>query len=230
MILVRKTHLFTVLSLIILCFSFSIGFGIYTNFSTNHVSFLALGDSYTIGEGVSREESWPILLQSELQGRKIIIDPLEIIAKTGWETTDLLQNIRTNRQYSVVTILIGVNDQFRGRSIQSYANNFIQILETGIDLAMGDSNRVIVISIPDYSVTPKIAPSARLSISEQLEAFNEENRILADEYGVRYVNITDLSRLASADLGLLAQDQLHPSARMYELWVERLVPQVLEII
>ena len=191
------------------------------------IKILALGDSYTIGEGVKQSESWPMQLVSQLRKDNLKVDTPHIIAVTGWTTTDLMSAIKKSRleqRYDLVTLLIGVNDQFQGYSEESYATNFEKLLLKAVGLAGGRHDRVIVISIPDYSVTPfgKRFGSAR--IRAEIERFNEINNKIAVEKGVRYVNVTEISRRASEDLTLLAPDGLHPSAKMYAEWVELIAP------
>jgi len=197
------------------------------------IRILALGDSYTIGEGVNQSESWPALLAGLLREANLKVDTPQMIAVTGWTTIDLISAIgksRLEEQYDLVTLLIGVNDQFQGYSEESYATNFEKLLIKAIELAGGRPYRVIVISIPDYSVTPfgKRFGSAR--IRAEIERFNEINNKIAVEKGVRYVNVTEISRRASEDLTLLAPDGLHPSAKMYAEWVELIAPVAISVL
>ena len=191
------------------------------------IKILALGDSYTIGEGVKQSERWPMQLASQLRKDNLKVDTPQIIAVTGWTTTDLMSAIEKSRleqRYDLVTLLIGVNDQFQGYSEESYAIGFNKLLVKAIELAGGRPNRVIVISIPDYSVTPfgKRFGSAR--IRAEIDKFNEINKEIATENRVHYVNVTEISRRAAEDPTLLASDGLHPSAKMYAEWVELTVP------
>ncbi len=191
------------------------------------IKILALGDSYTIGEGVKQSERWPMQLASQLRKDNLKVDTPQIIAVTGWTTTDLMSAIEKSsleQRYDLVTLLIGVNDQFQGYSEESYAIGFNKLLVKAIELAGGRPNRVIVISIPDYSVTPfgKRFGSAR--IRAEIDKFNEINKEIATENRVHYVNVTEISRRAAEDPTLLASDGLHPSAKMYAEWVELTVP------
>jgi len=197
------------------------------------IKILALGDSYTIGEGVKQSESWPMQLVSQLRKDNLKVDTPQIIAVTGWTTTNLMSAIEKSRleeQYDLVTLLIGVNDQFQGFSEESYTIGFKKLFVKAIELAGGRPNRVIVISIPDYGVTPfgKRFGSAR--IRAEIERFNEINNKIAVEKGVRYVNVTEISRRASEDLTLLAPDGLHPSAKMYAEWVELIAPVAISVL
>jgi acyl-CoA thioesterase-1 len=195
--------------------------------------FLALGDSYTIGEGVRETERWPNLLALALEARGVRVATPEIIARTGWTTADLTHAIERSQltpPYDLVTLLIGVNDQFQGYQESSYPQRFRQLLERAIGLAGGDSKRAIVISIPDYSVTPFAKRFDPPAIHAALERYNEVNRNISNEMGVAHVDITALSRGAQKDLTLLAADQLHPSAKMYRGWVELVLPAAEEAL
>jgi lysophospholipase L1-like esterase len=191
------------------------------------IKILALGDSYTIGEGVKESESWPMQLASQLRKDNLKVDTPQIIAVTGWTTKDLMSAIekpRLEQSYDIVTLLIGVNDQLQGFSAESYSSNFEKLLLKAIGFAGGRPNRVIVISIPDYSVTPfgkRFSPSR---IRAEIDKFNEINKEISDENRVHYVNVTGISRKASEDSTLLAPDGLHPSANMYAEWVKLIVP------
>jgi len=197
------------------------------------IKILTLGDSYTIGEGIKQSENWPMQLVSQLRKDNLKVDTPHIIAVTGWTTTDLMSAIEKSRleqRYDLVTLLIGVNDQFQCFSEESYTIGFKKLFVKAIELAGGRPNRVIVISIPDYSVTPfgKRFGSAR--IRAEIERFNEINNKIAVEKGVRYVNVTEISRRASEDLTLLAPDGLHPSAKMYAEWVELIAPVAISAL
>jgi lysophospholipase L1-like esterase len=198
--------------------------GVYINPSAK---YLALGDSYTIGQSVPLDRSFPYQL-TRLVGQ-LSADPT-IIAATGWTTNNLINAIDESgvlsKKYEVVTLLIGVNDQYQGVSTTTYNNNFSKLLNTAIALANNKANRVFVISIPDYSVTPFAASSNRDKIASEIDQFNAINKQIAQAAGVTYVNITDISRKAMEEPDLLAADGLHPSAKMYGLWMERLAPLV----
>ena len=180
-------------------------------------TYLALGDSYTIGEGVPLNESFPHQL-----AQKLDLDTPKIIAKTGWRTDELLCAIYKEKllpKYDLVTLLIGVNNQYQGRSLLVYKNEFLSLLLKAKELG----EQVIVLSIPDYGFTPfgKQNPT----ITRELEAFNRVNRELSKALEVPYVNITELSRLAWEDASLLVEDELHPSGKQYGLWVEEILSE-----
>ena len=189
---------------------------------------LALGDSYTIGEGLAPELSWPLQLAGMLRAAGFNIDTTQIIAATGWTTLDLLRAIAQTKlspPYDLVTLLIGVNDQFQGQSASSYRKGFAKLLSMSIEFAGGRPQRVIVLSIPDYSVTPFGRSLDSTAIRTTLDRFNLLNAELSTNAGVHYVNITEISRGAASDPSLLAPDKLHPSGTMYAAWA-RLVASV----
>ncbi len=191
------------------------------------MKFLALGDSYTIGESVFPSERWPVQLVTLLRARGIALEDPEIIAKTGWTTDELMEGIIRATPlppYELVSLLIGVNNQYRGWSQEAYREEFAELLEQAIDFAAGDPKRVLVLSIPDWGVTPFGARDIRgrtpAQISAEIAAFNTINREETERLGAHYVDITPISQGAADDLALLAPDQLHPSGKMYALWAE----------
>ena len=184
--------------------------------------YLALGDSYTIGESVKVSERWPDLLVSALAQKGISVSDPRIIATTGWRTDNLkgaIEKAELNDNYDLVSLLIGVNNQYQGKPVDQYANDFEDLLKTAIRLAKGNSKYVFVVSIPDYGYTP--FGRARLaSISPQIDQFNEINKRIAERYHVAYYNITEISRKGLEDPSLVAPDGLHPSGKMYSQWVD----------
>jgi len=190
-------------------------------------SFLALGDSYTIGQSVPVSDRWPNQLVGQLREKGFYMADPQIIAMTGWTTANLLQTMQTAQltpPYDMVTLLIGVNDQYQGRTLESYRQGFTALLTRAVELADADPARVIVVSIPDYSVTPFAEMRNPARIRTALNQFNALNLELAFAAGVHYVDITPGSREAAADLSLLAPDQLHPSGKMYAEWVKLILP------
>lgn len=192
------------------------------------LTYLALGDSYTIGHGVDEAERWPVQLADQLRGLGIpLADPL-IIARTGWTTAELQQGITQRNRigpFDLVTLLIGVNNQYRGRSAAEYREEFGALLDQSIAFAGGDPQRVIVLSIPDWGVTPFAAGRDRAEIAAEIDQFNAINRAAAADVGARYVDVTPISRRAAEDATLLATDQLHPSGAMYAVWVALVLPE-----
>jgi len=190
----------------------------------SNIRFLALGDSYTIGESVAEPQRWPNQLVDYLS-RDYTFQKPKIIAVTGWRTDQLKQAImeaNLSTDYDLVSLLIGVNNQYQGRSITQYEKEFLDLLQMSIRQAHGDKSRVFVISIPDYGFTP-FGKEKQKEISRQIDAFNEVNKSVTLENGVTYVNITDISRRGLKDPQLIAEDGLHPSGKMYSLWVEHIV-------
>ncbi len=198
---------------------------------TNPVRFLALGDSYTIGQSVPVAQRWPEQLIDSLESRVITIDTLRIIATTGWRTDNLLNAIRSqdlqDENYNLVSLLIGVNNQFQSRPFSQYMTEFPILLDSAISYAGGDPSRVFVVSIPDYAFTPFGQQSGNASeISAEIDQYNNYNRGIADEKGVTYFNITPISRLGIQNPSYVANDGLHPSGVQYTEWVKL----ILELI
>lgn len=193
------------------------------------LSVLALGDSYTIGESVPPAQRWPVQLSRALRDSGIAVDHPRIIAKTGWTTTDLraaIDSATLHPPYSLVTLLIGVNDQYDGLSFDRYPQRFEYLLQRALSLAGGDPTNVVVVSIPDYSVTPFGQRRDPATIARELARYNSVNHSIARRMGVHYVNITPGSRKAASDRSLIADDGLHPSGRMYRQWVRQIVPVI----
>ena len=195
----------------------------------NHIAMLSLGDSYTIGEGVAEHERWPGQLAAALRDEGIPVAPPHIIARTGWTTDELDAAIDVadiSGNYGLVTLLIGVNNQYRGRDAGEYAAQFAALLERTIAFAGGRTDRVLVLSIPDWGVTPFAAASGRdpATIACELDAYNDAARALCDARGVAFVDITATSRARGAEPGMLAGDGLHPSESMYAEWTRLALP------
>jgi lysophospholipase L1-like esterase len=195
--------------------------------TNSHITFLALGDSYTIGESVSASESYPVALAGRLGDTGISVMPT-IIARTGWTTADLKNGIVNagiiNNRYDLVSLLIGANNQFQGRSIAEYKIQFTELLVAAINFAHGRKDKVFVISIPDYGYTP-FGHNDQARISEGIDQFNAVNKAEADSMGIKYFDITPISRNGLSDPSLVAGDDLHPSGRQYEQWVDLMVSE-----
>ena len=189
--------------------------------------FLALGDSYTIGEGVAPEARWPVQLVAALQaGGQTWAEP-QIIARTGWTTAELAAGIAAadpQGPYDLVSLLIGVNNQYRGYDLAEYRGEFRQLLAQAIEFAGDDPERVVVLSIPDWGATPFAAGRDQALIAADIDAFNAVNRRESQAAGVHYLDITPLSRQVASQPDLLAGDGLHLSGDMYALWVAELLP------
>lgn len=195
------------------------------------IKYLALGDSYTIGEQVSFENRFPVQLVKKLGLEGIKVDMPVFVAKTGWTTDELLEAIELNRpdhDYDIVTLLIGVNNQYRGRSLEQYAIEFEALLNKSIYYANNKRDHVFVISIPDYGVTPFGQGKDMNTISREIDLFNAVNQRITQKYDVAYVPITSISRKAFDDTSLVAGDGLHPSGEMYALWVDALFPVIMD--
>jgi lysophospholipase L1-like esterase len=187
--------------------------------------FLALGDSYTIGESVAVADRWPNQLARTLRAKGLAIADPEIIAKTGWTTDELSSAIDATKPhgpYSLVTLLIGVNNQYRGRDAEQYQKEFAALLQRAIGFAGGDAKRVVVVSIPDWGVTPFAASRDRAKIGVEIDHFNAIAAEETKRAGAKYADITPVSRKNPT---LVAPDGLHPSAAMYAQWVTIISPQ-----
>ncbi|MEN0004541.1 MAG: SGNH/GDSL hydrolase family protein [Bacteroidota bacterium] len=187
-----------------------------------------MGDSYTIGESVSEEERFPIQLEQQLRAEDFEWEETRIIAQTGWTTGRLLQELdqlSLATDYDLVTLLIGVNNQFTNRTIEEYEAELQELIDLAITYANGERDRVVLISIPDYAFTPfgQIFGEP-IETTAAIELFNQRKLNIATEQGVEWVGITDISRRGLDQPALVATDGLHPSGAMYALWVERLVP------
>lgn len=196
-------------------------------------SYLALGDSYTIGESVAATDNFPNQVVQLLKSSGHEFNSAEIVAKTGW-TTDELQNHINNYNftspYNIVTLLIGVNNQYRGRTVEDYKPGFEDLLKQAIKFAGNRADHVIVLSIPDWGVTPFASGRDRDQIAREIDAFNAANKTIGDQYKVHYIDITPWTREAANDPSLIATDGLHPSAKEYKRWSERLADRIKAII
>jgi lysophospholipase L1-like esterase len=179
--------------------------------------FLALGDSYTIGESVAEAERWPNQLAAKLE-----IEQPRIIATTGWRTDNLKDAIKAAKlkpEYDLVSLLIGVNNQYQGKAIEVFEREFEELLQISINLAKGKKKNVFVVSIPDYGYTP-FGKAKQEKISDELDQYNAISKRIVARYGVKYFYITEISRKGFEDPELVANDGLHPSGKMYAQWVE----------
>ncbi|MEN5222545.1 GDSL-type esterase/lipase family protein [Stenotrophomonas sp. TWI602] len=188
--------------------------------------YLALGDSYTIGEGVEPSGRWPTQLAAALRDIGVDVDDPTIIATTGWTTDELEAGIDADAPqgpFALVSLLIGVNDQYRGRSVDEYRPRFTALLQRALAFAGERAPRVLVLSIPDWGVTPYAVASGRdrVQVGQELDAYNAAAAAICAEHDVAFVDITDLSRQLGGERVMLAEDGLHPSAAMYTLWHQR---------
>jgi len=189
--------------------------------------YLALGDSYTIGESVGETDRYPMQLARMLREQKIEIAGPQIIAVTGWTTDELNAGIdRANPQgtYGLVSLLIGVNNQYRGRSVEEFRKQFAGLLTRAVGFAGGESKHVIVFSIPDWGVTPFAQGQDRARIGREIDQFNSVCRDECAKRNIAFIDITPISKKAADDRTLVADDGLHPSGKMYELWAREALP------
>ena len=197
------------------------------------INYLALGDSYTKGEGVNPDDNYPNQLEQRFQVDKIKVKKLSIIAETGWTTSNLLHALSTAKEdtsYNLVSLLIGVNNQFQLLDINIYKKEFEELVNKSVNLAGNWKERVFVLSIPDYSVTPFAHLLNSSHIQQEIDSYNAINKEISDKLGVTYFNITPISRKAEDDLNYLAPDELHPSAHQYGEWIDMIYPQVKELL
>jgi lysophospholipase L1-like esterase len=195
--------------------------------------YLALGDSYTIGEGVAPRERWPERLVELLRGAGIRVEAPQIIAKTGWTTGELSDAIDAadpRGPYDLVSLLIGVNNQYRGLLLDEYASELDELLRRAIAFTDGRPERVIVLSIPDWGVTRFAADRDRAAIARDIDAFNAVKRDAVVQHGARYVDITPTSRAAGDADWALAEDGLHPSGAAYEEWARLALPAAVSAL
>lgn len=194
--------------------------------------YLALGDSYTIGQNVEENQRFPVQLVEKLIEAGVNVAKPTIVARTGWTTSNLSQGIEDANltgTYDLVTLLIGVNNQYQGRDTAEYRRQFRELLNKSVDFANDIEKRVIVISIPDYGVTPFGASNAG-NIAAEIDIFNKINREETELKKASYVYITSISRVAKDDPALIAGDGLHPSGKMYSLWVQAILPVAKNIL
>jgi lysophospholipase L1-like esterase len=195
--------------------------------------FLALGDSYTIGEGVAEAERWPVRLAAMLRERGVAVADPWIVARTGWTTDELsaaIDEADPRGPFALVTLLIGVNDQYRGREVEAYRPAFAGLLRRAVGFAGGDAGRVVVLSIPDWGVTPYAEGRDRAVVAAEIDRFNAAAREEAARAGARWVDVTGQSREAGAGAGWLVDDGLHPSGRAYEIWARLALAEALAAV
>ena len=195
--------------------------------------YLALGDSYTIGESVDQAFTFPFQLVAKLKNEAgIEIVKTKVIAKTGWTTADLIKGIRSAKpkaEYDLVTLLIGVNNQYRGYDVEIYKNELQSLINQSIGFAKGKASNVVVVSIPDYGCTPFGKEMAE-KIDTELKQYNLISKELAFKNGLHWVDIYEASKKACSNPELIAADNLHPSESMYALWVNDIFPVAIAIL
>jgi lysophospholipase L1-like esterase len=197
------------------------------------VPFLALGDSYTIGEGVPAAERWPVQLARLSETQPVPLARPDIIARTGWTTAELqaaIDDANNQKTYGLVSLLIGVNNQYRGQGLGTYRNEFRELLHTAVRFAGGRAGRVVVLSIPDWGQSPFAQGQDRARIGREIDEFNAVARQECQQAGIAYVDITDLSRDASGDATQFAPDGLHYSGRQMQQWAQRVLPVATQLL
>jgi len=193
------------------------------------LTFLALGDSYTVGTSEIYQNSWPVQLKKKLQNKKILLKKPQIIAGAGWTTEKLLEQLELKKlspSFNLVSLQIGVNNQYRNQKMSRFQNEFSLLLEKSVALANNDTSRVFVLSIPDWGITPFARLKDNVKISKEIKAYNAIIKKKSEERGVLYIDVTKSSREALYDNSLIAKDSLHPSRKMYKSWVRKIVKEL----
>jgi len=199
------------------------------NSAKTDLSYLALGDSYTIGQSVAENDRFPAQTVELLKSKNITVKSTTYIATTGWTTGNLINAINAqnpDHNYDIVTLLIGVNDQYQHVDIDTYRNHFTALLNTAVTLAGNRPSRVFVISIPDYSATPFVGQQDKARVSKEIDDFNAANKDITLSNKIAYIDITTGSREAATNSTLIAGDGLHPSGKEYAKWAALLTPVI----
>ena len=201
----------------------------------NKIQYLALGDSYTIGQSVCESCSFPAQLLKTLQNSNLENKfTLKIIAKTGWTTTNLINAIDSENlspNYDLVTLLIGVNNQYQHKSFSLYQKEFPELIATSVALAKGYKSNLLVLSIPDYAFTPSgVRSGNKASISSEIDIYNKFARKYCLENNIKFIDITQITKKGLVDKELVAEDGLHPSGKAYRLFVEKIAPVTADLL
>lgn len=214
-----------------------LGFSIFQqafsqNMQKKNYTYLALGDSYTIGEGLPSHDNFPNQAAQLLRDEGFSIDPPTIVAKTGWTSGELqggiANSVKNQARFDIVSLLIGVNNQYRGEVLDEYAQQFEDLVQWAIQFAGNKPSHVYVLSIPDWSATPFAEGRNRALIKKEIDRFNTVNRTLSGKWKVNYLDITPGTREVSGDKSLIAADGLHPSGKEYKRWAEKLAAAIQE--
>lgn len=196
---------------------------------SKNISYLALGDSYTIGTSVNREDSFPFILVEELESLNVYSKEPRVIAQTGWTTSSLLNAINQENiteEFELVTLLIGVNNQYSGQSISTFREEFEQLLNLALKFAGNNTDNVVVISIPDWSASPYATGRDKNKIRQEIDAFNNAKQIITASKNITFINITEITRQAEGNDYYFASDQLHFSGAMHKLWVDEILKYI----
>ncbi|WP_165864787.1 SGNH/GDSL hydrolase family protein [Rufibacter latericius] len=191
-------------------------------------SYLALGDSYTIGQGVAATERWPVHLANFLSGEGVKVGAPRVIAQTGWTTADLLQRVKTEKfdgGYGLVSLMIGVNNQYQGRGLEEFRTQFKELLTFSTAIAMKDPKNVLVLTIPDWGATPFGSSRDQAYISAQIQKFNEVIKAEAAAAGITVIDVYEVSLLVKETPAYLASDGLHYSGLMHQRWAQMALPE-----
>lgn len=201
--------------------------------SQSNYTYLALGDSYTIGESVEEKDRWSVQLSEKARQKGIDLGNPDIIARTGWTTAELAEAIARSgnaKTYDLVSLLIGVNNQYRGQSPDRYRTELRELLQTAVRFARHNPKRVFVLSIPDWGVTPYAEGRDRQKIAAEIDAFNKVGAEECQKAGIRFIDITPSSRQAADDAALVASDGLHFSGKLYAQWAGQALPEVEKML
>jgi len=196
-------------------------------------SYLALGDNYTVGESVLQNQSWPFQLTKVLSEKNIKISSPRIIAKTGWNSSELkigINNSSLDFPYDWVSLLIGVNDQYQGRNIEEFKEQFEVLLAEAISFSGNKKERVFAVSIPDWAVMPFAKELNREQISKEIDDFNQVIYEVCSFENIHFIDITSISRSVKDNPSFIAKDSLHPSGTQYSRWIKQMIPFFLNRI
>ena len=194
-------------------------------------SYLALGDSYTIGESVPVSDRFPVILVNDLNGKGYNFQEPKIVAKTGWTTDELKAAIlkeNLSENYDLVTLLIGVNNQYRGRDVENFRLEFADLLQMAIGFANDQPEKVVVVSIPDWGVSPFASGRDQEKIAEEIDLYNKVKKEETLKRNVTFVDITVISRSGLGIPDYFAKDGLHFSGKMHQLWVNEIMSQYVD--
>jgi len=222
-----------VLGVLILVLGVGVGGGEDGTTPSVPLRILALGDSYTIGEGVAPEERWPSRLVDGLRRRGLSVAEPVVVARTGWTTDELsagLDVAAPEPPFDLVTLMVGVNNQYRGREVDEYADQLAGLAGRAVAFAAGRADRVVVVSIPDWGVTPFARDREPSRIAAEVDRFNLAAEDVAARLGCRWVEVTTLSRAAGSAPAMLVDDGLHPSGRQYAAWAEAVEAVAVEAL
>lgn len=230
----KFTHILLTLALgCLACVSDSETDGFVASSAPDGLPFLSLGDSYTIGESIEETARWSVQLAEMLREEGIQVASPDIIARTGWTTAELADAIKVSKnekRYDLVSLLIGVNNQYRGQSVERFRTEFKDLLQTSLNYAKGRKDRVFVVSIPDWGVSPFGATRDRAQIAREIDQFNGVAKEESQKAGILFIDITPISRSGLGNAAMFASDGLHFSGKMYGLWAKEALPEVKALL